>query len=242
MPTCRAVVNPISRPKMSPPATVHQYVSHSKPLQYVSKLLQYVSNKPFVYRCVSITHAVRIPMLLEWPLDKTFTFADCRWMKGFGYTLRFFCFTFFLGFWLYVWFLLFSFPCIWLLLYTGAFEQMFIWATKAKVRLYLYDFVFCFCFFVVAACVWFRILFLLLLCFLVFFPTLHRCIWRRKVDLNNKGALFFYFPCVTLTRIGFLFFFFASSFGFDCFVCYLSMIFLFVCVFFLPSVYDSLAV
>ncbi|RZB90897.1 hypothetical protein D0Y65_023352 [Glycine soja] len=28
---------------MSPPATVHQYVSHSKPLQYVSKLLQYVS-------------------------------------------------------------------------------------------------------------------------------------------------------------------------------------------------------
>ncbi|KAH1188862.1 hypothetical protein GmHk_20G056761 [Glycine max] len=34
---------------MSPPATVHQYVSHSKPLQYVSKLLQYVSNKPFVH-------------------------------------------------------------------------------------------------------------------------------------------------------------------------------------------------
>ncbi|KAL5141173.1 hypothetical protein HKD37_09G024567 [Glycine soja] len=43
MPTCRVAVNLISRPKMSPPATVHQYVSHSKPLQYVSKLLQYVS-------------------------------------------------------------------------------------------------------------------------------------------------------------------------------------------------------
>ncbi|KAG5126519.1 hypothetical protein JHK82_027354 [Glycine max] len=28
---------------MSPPATVHHYISHSKPLQYVSKLLQYVS-------------------------------------------------------------------------------------------------------------------------------------------------------------------------------------------------------
>ena len=121
-----------------------------------------------------------------------------------------FCFCFFFVLWIFF------------LLYTGAFqEERFIWTRKVRFFLlamcYINTYSFSFFFLVrlylwkkdlVGACVWFRLLFLLLLGYLFFFRTLHRCISRRKVHLNKKGAFFFYFPCVRLTRIRFFCFLF----------------------------------
>ncbi|KAL5137399.1 hypothetical protein HKD37_10G027768 [Glycine soja] len=61
---------------MSPPATVHHYISHSKPLQYVSKLLQYVS-KAFPIRFPSPdTFCISLPSKIPSAIFFTiFTFS-----------------------------------------------------------------------------------------------------------------------------------------------------------------------
>ena len=156
----------------------------------------------FHYPCFSNTNASRIPTTI---MTSCQDICFCRWMKGFGYTLRFFCFIFLLGFGYTLGFLCFRFLAFGSyftqvhLKKKGSFEQQqrciffnfpCVRLTRIRflffflLRLYLWKKKF------VAACVWFHVLFLLLLCSLDFFPTLHRCISRRKVHLNKKGAFF----------------------------------------------------
>ena len=189
-----------------------------------------VFNKPFVYQCVFITHAFRIPMLLEyrqqlWPVDKTFAFAD-EWrvlvirfvsfvlFSSWVYTLGFLCFRF-LAFGSYFTqvhlkkkgsfeqqqrCIFFNFPCVRLTRIRFLFFFL--------LRLYLWKKKF------VAACVWFRVLFLLLLCSLVFFLLYtgafqeERFIWTRKVHFFllamcyiNTYSFSFFFPCFFLLRL-----------------------------------------
>ena len=135
-------------------------------------------------------------------------------MKGFGYTLCFFCFIFILCFWLYVWF-----PCIWLLLYTGAFEEeRFIW-TKTKVHFFYFPCVrltrirfffffastlpvkkeICCCMCMISCFVFASSL------FFGFFSYFAQVYFKKKGSFEQEMCVFFYLPCVTLTRIGFFF-------------------------------------
>ena len=110
--------------------------------------------------------------------------------------------------WFRVLFLLLLCSLVFFLLYTGAFqEERFIWTRKVHFFLlamcYINTYSFFFCFgsplpvkkrFSWCMCMIPSFVFASSWLF-GFFRTLHRCIWRRNVHLNKKGAFFLLSMC-----------------------------------------------